>query len=78
MLNVFDEIDTEYELAAYRLKLLALADRFAAGERTSVGGEAQHCADALICLLDEAPLGKREKVDHLMDRYEALRASCLA
>lgn len=38
MLNVFDEIDTEYELAAYRLKLLALADRFAAGERTSVGG----------------------------------------
>jgi hypothetical protein len=33
---------------------------------------------ALTCLLEEAPLGKRERIDHLIDRYEALRISCLS
>lgn len=61
------------EVAAYRLKLLALSDRFAAGERSTVAGEAQSCADALVCLLEEAPLSARPPIDYLIDRYEALR-----
>ena len=75
---MFDEVDTEYEIVAYRLKLLALADRYAAGARSLIAVEAQQCADALICLLEEGPLGKRQKIDHLIDRYEALRISCMS
>ncbi len=75
---MFDDIDTEYEIAAYRLKLLALSDRYAAGARSIIGAEAQQCGDALTCLMEEAPLGRRETIDHLIDRYEALRISCLS
>ena len=42
------------------------------------GVEAKSLADDLICLLEEAPLGKRARIDHLIDRYEALRISCLS
>jgi hypothetical protein len=38
-----------------------------------IAAEAQNYADALTCLLEESPLGKREKIDYLIDRYEALR-----
>jgi hypothetical protein len=75
---MFDEAATEREVIAYRLKLLALADRYAAGARSLIAAEAQQCADALICLLEEAPLDKREKIDRLIDRYEALRSRCLS
>ena len=74
---MFDEINTEYEIVAYRLKLLALFDRYAAGARSLIAVEAQQYADALTCLLEEAPLTKREKIDYLIDRYEALRTRCL-
>ena len=75
---MFDEINTEYEIVTYRLKLLALSDRYAAGARALIALEAQQCADALICLLEEAPLSKREKIDYLIDRYEDLRICCLS
>ena len=65
------------EIASYTLRLLALMDRFEAGERAAVGAEARFCADALTCLLEEAPLGQRKAVDYLVDRFETLRASCM-
>ena len=58
------------ELAAYRLKLLALGDRFAAGERSALAPEAQSCGDDLVCLMEEAPLEYRKAIDYLVDRYE--------
>ena len=75
MLNA---LKVEEEIAAYNLKLLALSARFQRGERAAVGVEAQSLADDLICLLEEAPLSKRERIDHLIDRYEALRINCLS
>jgi hypothetical protein len=66
------------ELVAYRLKLLVLNDRFFAGDRTAVGYEACECGDALICLMEEAPIEWRKSIDYLIDRYEALRANCLS
>lgn len=61
------------EIIAYRMKLFALLDRFTAGERALIAMEAQAHADALICLMEEAPVEKRAKIDHLVDRYESLR-----
>ena len=75
---MFDDAQTEAELVSYRQKLLALVDRYAAGARSLVAVEAQQCSDALICLLEEAPLGRREEIDYLIDRYEALRIRCLS
>jgi len=74
---MLDDADIERQIAAYRLKLVALADRHAAGARSLIAVEAQECADALICLLEEAPLGQRTRIDYLIDRYEALRVSCV-
>jgi hypothetical protein len=68
----------DLQFTAYSVKLLALNDRFRRGERSAVAVEAQSLADDLICLLEEAPLEKRERIDHLIDRYEALRISCLS
>jgi hypothetical protein len=73
---MFDDFETERELAGYRLKLMALGDRYSAGARSLVAAESQDCADALICLMEKAPLSKRAKIDHLIDRYEALRINC--
>ena len=73
---MLDDIETEREVAGYRLKLLALVDRYETGARSLVAAEARECADALICLMEEAPLGKRASIDYLVDRYEALRISC--
>ncbi|RYE55504.1 MAG: hypothetical protein EOP18_05800 [Rhizobiaceae bacterium] len=64
------------EVIAYRMKLVALIDRFMAGERSLIAIEAQAHADALVCLMEEAPLAKRPKIDHLIDRYESLRINC--
>lgn len=75
---MFSEINAEYEIAAYQLKLLALSDRYAAGARSLLALEAQRCADALTCLLEEVPLSKQARVDYLIDRYEALRIRCLS
>jgi hypothetical protein len=75
---MLDEIATEYEIVAYRLKLMVLADRYTAGARSLIAAEAQQCADALICLLEEAPPGMRERIDLLIDRYEALRIRCMS
>lgn len=75
---IFNEAGPEYEVIVYELKLVALSDRYAAGARSLITAEAQQCADALTCLLEEAPLGMRERIDHLIDRYEALRISCLS
>ena len=66
------------EVVGYRMKLVALLDRFMAGERSLIAIEAQAHADALICLMEESPLPKRAKIDHLIDRYESLRVSCLS
>jgi hypothetical protein len=75
MTKPWDPVDKE--VVAYRLKLVALGNRFTAGERSTVEREAQSCADDLICLMEEAPLGKRAKIDVLIDKFEALRAACL-
>lgn len=74
---MLDDLSVEEEIASYRLRLLALGDRFRRGDRSAVGVEAQSLADDLICLLEEAPLEKRQRIDHLIDRYEALRINCL-
>ena len=57
---------------------MKLSDRYGLGERTSLLAEAQKCGDALVCLMEEAPLGQRERIDYLIDRFESLRASCLS
>lgn len=74
---MFDDAHTQREIAAYQLRLLTLADRFGAGARSLIAVEAQQCADALTCLLEEAPLGKRAQIEYLIDRYETLRINCL-
>ena len=74
----FDDAQTEAEIVSYRQTLLALIDRYAAGARSLVAVEAQQCSDALICLLEEAPLARRQEIDYLIDRYEALRLRCLS
>jgi hypothetical protein len=68
----------EWEIAAYGEKLLKLSDRYGAGERSAMVAELQQNGDALICLLEEAPLEQRERVDNLIDRYESLRISCMS
>lgn len=65
------------EITAYRLKLLAMTDRYTAGERSRLAGEAQEHADALVCLMEESPLEHRAEIDYLIDRYETLRISCM-
>jgi hypothetical protein len=75
---MLDEIATEREISTYRIRLEALVERYAAGGRSLVAEHAQQCADVLICLLEEAPLSKRERIDYLIDRYEALWISCLS
>lgn len=49
------------EIAAFRLKLGALHARYLDGERGGVVEEARSCGDALVCLMEEAPLELREK-----------------
>lgn len=66
------------EIIAYRMKLFVLVERYRAGERRLLERDARHCADALICLMEEAPLRQRQATDYLVDRYESLRASCLS
>ena len=75
---MFDAATTDREIIAYRLKLIALGNRYLAGERSTVRAEAQDCSDALICLMEEAPIEKRQTIDHLIDRFEALRISSLS
>jgi hypothetical protein len=75
---MLSEAGTEYEVVVYEVKLVALSDRYAAGARSLITAEAQECAGALTCLLEEAPLGMRERIDHLIDRYEALRINSLS
>lgn len=65
------------EITQYRASLMRLLSRFEIGERASVGIEAMALSDELICLLEEAPRSKRTEVDYLIDRFEALRISCL-
>lgn len=69
--------EVESAIAEYRDKLLALRERFDAGERTTIELEAMAHGDALICLMEEAPLHQRRRIDYLIDRFESLRASCL-
>jgi hypothetical protein len=68
----------EWEIEAYDQKLLTLSERYMAGERSGMVAELQGHGDALICLLEEAPLSRRNRIDHLIDRYEALRISCMS
>lgn len=73
---MLEAAQVDREIIGYRMKLVALYDRFEAGERSTIATEAQAHSDALICLMEESPLAKRRKIDHLIDRYEALRVSC--
>jgi hypothetical protein len=73
---MFEASNIDREVMVYRTKLIALLDRFMAGERSLIAIEAQAHADALVCLMEEAPLRKRAKIDHLIDRYESLRMNC--
>lgn len=74
---MLDHAKVDEEVAAYRRKLSLLLRRFHTGELTAVGEEAQAGGDALICLMEGAPLEQRETIDYLIDRFEALRGSCL-
>jgi hypothetical protein len=65
----------DWEVVGYRLKLHALALRYETGERSLVVAEAQQHADALTCLMEESPIERREAINYLIDRYEALRIS---
>ena len=78
LVAMLEAAQVDREVIGYRMKLVALADRFAAGERSTIAAEAQAHADALVCLMEEAPLTKRRKIDYLIDRYEALRLNCLS
>ena len=60
---MFDDAQTEAELVYYRQKLLALVDRYAAGAGPLVAIQAQQRSDALTCLSEEAPLGRRNEID---------------
>lgn len=66
------------EIAAYDAKLLALSERYQQGARSRLVRLAQTCGDELVCLLEEAPLSRRNRIDHLIDRFEALRISCMS
>jgi hypothetical protein len=77
VVHMLKDAQVAEEIAAYRLKLDALLRRFEAGERTTLELEAQAHADALICMMEEAPFAHRPAIDYLVDRYEALRGSCL-
>lgn len=68
----------EAEIEGYQEKLLQLSEAFAAGERSSIIRFAQYDADALTCMLEEAPLEQRPRIDYLIDRFEALRISCMS
>lgn len=67
----------EWEISAYREKLVATSDRYQSGERANLVAELQRYGDALVCLMEEAPLDQRERIDTLIDRVEALRISCM-
>ena len=67
----------EWEISAYNLKLLAMSDRYRAGERSIMVAELQRYGDELICLLEEAPLSRRNRIDALIDGFESLRTSCM-
>ena len=74
---MLDEASVERELVVYEQTLMKFADRYALGERSDLTGELQACGDALVCLMEEVPIGRRQKIDDLIDRFEALRRSCL-
>lgn len=54
--------------------LVLLAELLAGGKRSSgeVFVRARAELDALVCLLDETPEARRDEVEYLIERYEAL------
>ncbi len=60
------------EMIGLRRRFADAQRRAAAGERTSVYSEARDITDQVICLLDEAPAGKRATINRLANRCEAL------
>ncbi len=66
-------LEVDRQLTVYEVKLLALTDRQASWSRSSVGMQAERCADALVALMYEAPLNTRARINDLADRFEALR-----
>ena len=64
-------------LAEGRAALVLLADLLASRQRTTgeVFLRARAELDALVCLLDEAPVAKQRDVEYLIERYEALLRS---
>jgi len=68
----------DWEIEAYDQKLLTLSERYMGGERSAMVAEVQGHGDALIGLLEEAPLSRRKRIDNLIDRFEALRISCMS
>lgn len=73
---MLDDAQARRELREYRNKLIELALRYGAGERSALVAEAQVCEDALTCLHEEVPEKRRERVAYLIDRFEALRQNC--
>lgn len=60
------------ELAEYREAVVRLAERYVAGERSTLYREVREIADALSCLAEEAPESMREAVLGLLERAESL------
>lgn len=63
---------TNRETMAGRQRLARLAERFGAGERSSLYAEARDLHDTLCCLLEEAPPRKHEAITSLIERVEVL------
>lgn len=69
------DAEIDHEIITYRQRLIGYADLIANDDRAGLYAAARAGADALTCLLDEAPPEKKAKISYLLDRYEALLAS---
>lgn len=65
----------QQDIQSFEESLADLAERAAAGERSELYPDARADADALVCLLEEAPKHYRPKVLYLLERYESLLAT---
>lgn len=60
------------EMLALRRRYAALNVRFVTGERSTLYSEVRCLTDEVVCLLDEAPDEKRDVINGLAEKCEAL------
>jgi hypothetical protein len=78
ILFMLDANQVEEEIADYRRQLGILIGLFGDGKRSQLIPRLRARGDELICLLEEAPLWQRGEIDLLIDKFEALRISCMS